>query len=116
MVAFSKQLTQEDVEKRLSVPVEWLTIFPSFGEDQEIQLQVVDRVGMFWEFFCVIQIKAPHWSPVLKPEGWLQFVNYTGLRVGDKIIIYEEENKFRETKYRIIAQRLNCDGHWINIS
>ena len=126
MAIFSKLLTQDDVEKRLQVPIEWMAILPPFGGlGQEVELAVVDGAGgLFWEFQLVAVEKrsiigVPNWSLYVKPDGWLRFVRYRELKVGDKIILELQENKFRGTKYVIKAQRPFADGaarsFWIDL-
>ena len=116
-MAFSKLLTEDDVEKNLLVPMDWMTILPSFKEgSNEVQVGVLDGLGLYWEFCFSIQTDGFRLCPIFKGcDGWLQFVNYRGLRVGDKITLYLKDNIFRETKYVIRAQRLYGDGYWIDI-
>ncbi|EXB38068.1 hypothetical protein L484_020989 [Morus notabilis] len=93
MAGLPKWLTESDVRAKLSVPKEWwdIIIRPLFGDEldrrREIKLWTVDGVGMFWEFRCAVRQKGRYKKPVLQSDGWLMFVNYEGLGVGDMVIL-----------------------------
>ncbi|BFG19865.1 hypothetical protein CerSpe_061390 [Prunus speciosa] len=70
--------------------------------------------SFFWEFCCSIRRVGRYRKPVLQSEGWLKFVNYKGLKVGDKIVL--DTDDFRGAKFRIRALKLNkeCD-QWLDV-
>ncbi|PQQ01968.1 hypothetical protein Pyn_37139 [Prunus yedoensis var. nudiflora] len=113
---FEKYLTETDIEGRLAVPSEWLKILPPFKNGSfEVQFEVTDGVGFYWQLCCSIRKKG-YRKPVLQSEGWLKFVNAKGLQAGDKVVIDTEADDFRGTKIRIRAQKdLNGNGHWVDV-
>ncbi|CAL8998132.1 unnamed protein product, partial [Prunus brigantina] len=113
---FEKYLTETDIEGRLAVPSEWLKILPPFEKGCfEVQFEVTDGVGFFWQLCCSIRKKG-YRKPVLQSEGWLKFVNAKGLQVGDKVVLDTKADDFRGTKIRIRAQKdLNRNGHWVDV-
>ena len=112
MAAFTKQLKKSDVRSRLSIPKSWWDeIRPLFGEHQrEIELRVVDGMGMFWEFRCAFRQKGRYKKPVFQSKGWLKFVNHEGLEVGDTVTLEIVENQFRGTKFLLRALKYHVDG------
>ncbi|EXB46713.1 hypothetical protein L484_001541 [Morus notabilis] len=115
MAPLQKYLTENDEKRKFSVPAEWLRILPDFREGHEVMVKAVDGKGFYWEFNCVIRKRGRYRKPVFQSQGWLKFVNKKGLRVGDKIILYEGEDLFRGTKYRIRAQKCNREGLWVDV-
>ena len=115
MPAFSKSLKSYDIESRLQVPADWLRVLPAFGEgNYEIQLDVVDGSGLFWQFWCTIRRHGPR-KPSLQSGEWLRYVRYKNLEVGDLIILDTVENQFRGTKLRIRALKFAPDGQWRDV-
>lgn len=118
MASFPKQLKKSDVGSRLSVPKEWWDIIrPLFSDDcHEIELPAVDGVGMYWEFRCAIRQKGQYMKPVFQSDGWLQFVNYKGLGVGDFVILETFENQFRGTRFVLRALKYDAARHfWLDV-
>ncbi|CAL8108633.1 unnamed protein product [Prunus armeniaca] len=114
---FEKFLTKTDVVSRFVVPSSWLRVLPRIEQGSHgVNIQVTDGVGFFWEFCCSIRRVGRYQKPVLQSEGWLKFVNFKGLKVGDKIVLDSEANEFRGTQFRIRAQKLNkgCD-QWLDV-
>ncbi|GMN65697.1 hypothetical protein TIFTF001_034768 [Ficus carica] len=54
-------------------------------------------------------------KPVFRSLGCIKFINQKGLKVGDNIVLCEEEGLFRGTKYRIRAQKCNGVGLWVDV-
>ena len=120
MAALAKRLTESDVASRLSVPKEWWDVIrPLFAEDcHEIELGAVDGMGMFWEFRCAVRQKGRYKKPVLQSDGWLKFVNYKGLEVGDMVTLEIVENQFRGTRFLLRALKYHADAdsrYWFNV-
>ncbi|EXB38067.1 hypothetical protein L484_020988 [Morus notabilis] len=122
MAGLPKWLTESDVRAKLSVPKEWwdIIIRPLFGDEldrrREIELWAVDGVGMFWEFRCAVRQKGRYKKPVLQSDGWLKFVNYKGLGVGDMVILDTVENQFRGTRFLLRACKYDADGQcWFDV-
>ncbi|KAL6297558.1 hypothetical protein ACE6H2_005703 [Prunus campanulata] len=114
---FEKCLTETDIVSRFALPISWLTVLPPIEQgSHEVNFQVTDGFEFFWEFCCSIRRVGRYRKPVLQSEGWLKFVNYKGLKVGDKIVLDTEANDFRGTKFKIRAQKLNkeCD-QWLDV-
>ncbi|KAL6297559.1 hypothetical protein ACE6H2_005701 [Prunus campanulata] len=110
-----KELTETDVGHKLVVPVRWLDEMPPFeGGCREVQFGVLDDKGFHFLLCCSIR-NGDYPKPVLQAEGWLKFVNYKGLKVGDKIIFHPQVDHFRETIFQVRAQRLNIHGCWVDI-
>ncbi|BFG19875.1 hypothetical protein CerSpe_061490 [Prunus speciosa] len=110
-----KELTETDVRHKLVVPVRWLEEMPRFeGGCHEVQFGVLDDKGFHFLLCCSIR-NGDYPKPVLQAEGWLKFVNYKGLKVGDKIIFRPQVDHFRETIFQVRSQRLNIHGHWVDI-
>ncbi|KAI5356300.1 PREDICTED: B3 domain-containing [Prunus dulcis] len=110
-----KELTETDVRHKLVVPVQWLDEMPPFeGGCREVQFGVLDDKGFHFPLCCSIR-NGGYRKPVLQAEGWLRFVNYKGLKIGDKIIFRPQIDHFRETKFQVRAQRQNIHGHWVDI-
>ncbi|KAG6753674.1 hypothetical protein POTOM_041671 [Populus tomentosa] len=93
MENFTKILSKTDVQKRLSVPTEYLSSLPSFNGDRAVELQAMDEGGCVWAFKCSTRRKR-HPKPVLT-RGWLAFVACKNLEAGDKVAFYKLKNKCR---------------------
>ncbi|GMN42150.1 hypothetical protein TIFTF001_011367 [Ficus carica] len=118
MEGLPKRLTESDIGSRLSVPKEWWDVIrPLFSEDRhEMELRVVDGMGLFWEFRCAVRQKGRYKKPVLQSDGWLQFVNYKGLGAGDMVILKLVENEFRGTRFLLRALKYHVDGnYWFDV-
>ncbi|KAL6297564.1 hypothetical protein ACE6H2_005706 [Prunus campanulata] len=110
-----KELTETDVGSKLVVKARWLDKMPPFvGDCREVQFGVLDDKGFHFPLCCSIR-NGRYPKPVIQAEGWLKFVNYKGLKVGDKIIFRPQVDYFRETIFQVRAQRKNTHGHWIDI-
>ena len=108
-IILSKHLSNYDITSRLVVPKKWWILLKPLFRDGggEAQLWVVDGGGMFWEFQCAVRRKGRHMRPVLQSGGWHKFVNYRGLRAGDRIVLESSAvHEFRGTRFVLRAQRL----------
>lgn len=108
-----------DVNNRFTVPENWLQILEKrfVNGGNEVLLRAEDWLGFCHEFRCAVRKVGPYNKPVLQAHEWNKFVKYAGLRVGDKIILQElddREAQFRGSNYRIIAQRKDRNGLWAN--
>ncbi|EOY17792.1 Uncharacterized protein TCM_042511 [Theobroma cacao] len=97
---FSKQLTDTDLKKRLSIPTQCLNHF-RFDKGHSTSVQVEDENGKAWQFKCRVR-REGYQKPVFC-EGWLKFVRYTNLRPGDRVEFYKDTEA--EGLYRIQVQR-----------
>ncbi|KAL6297549.1 hypothetical protein Pyn_11222 [Prunus yedoensis var. nudiflora] len=116
-MGIEKCLTEIDIVSRFVLPIDWIRMLPPIEQgSHEVNFQVTDGLGYIWEFCCSIRRVGRYRKPVLQSEGWLKFVNYKGLKVGDKIVLDTEANDFRGTQFRIRAQKLNkeCD-QWVDV-
>ncbi|CAL2236508.1 unnamed protein product [Prunus armeniaca] len=113
-----KELTERDVGHKLVLPGRWLDevhLKRAIEEGcREVHFGVLDNKGNYFPFCCSIRNRG-YRNPVLQAEGWLKFVNYKGLEVGDKIIFRPQVDHFRETIFQVMAQRQNIHGHWVDI-
>ncbi|GMN43723.1 hypothetical protein TIFTF001_012924 [Ficus carica] len=110
-----KYLTKNDVGRKFSVPAGWLRILPEFREGHEVVVRALDGKGFYWAFYCAIRERGRYKKPVFQSREWFKFVNQKGLKVGDKIVLCEEEDLFRGTKYRIRAQKCIGEGLWVDV-
>ncbi|CAL8108640.1 unnamed protein product [Prunus armeniaca] len=114
----AKKLTETDVGHKLVVPVRWLDevhLKRAIEEGcREVHFGVLDDKGYHFPLCCSIR-NGGYLKPVLQAEGWLKFVNYKELKVGDKIIFRPQVDHFRETIFQVRAQRQNIQGHWVDI-
>ncbi|POO03384.1 B3 DNA binding domain containing protein [Trema orientale] len=108
-------LTETDVKNSFQIPPEWMPIAPESVGQGQTQLCVTDESGFFWEFWCVKTHESNQPAETAKSqahfesEGWLRFVNFKGLKAGDRVVIDVVENKFRGTKLRLRAQNVLDD-------
>ncbi|GMJ08254.1 hypothetical protein HRI_004494600 [Hibiscus trionum] len=86
---FEKTLTKTDTTKRLSVPTKKKTCFLDFGGRHSMAFKAMDSNGTVWPFGCSKRKKKEYPKPVLS-KGWLQFVRYWKLKIGDKVIFYRQ--------------------------
>ncbi|CAL2236426.1 unnamed protein product [Prunus armeniaca] len=112
-----KELTETDVRHKMVLPEGWLDEDHLKGAIEEgcreVHFGVLDDKGYHFPLCCSIR-KGRYRKPVLQAEGWLKFVRYKGLRVGDKIIFRPQVNRFRETIFQVRAQR-HIHGDWVDI-
>ena len=78
-------------------------------------VRAIDGIGFYWEFYCAIRERGRYKKPVFQSREWFKFVSQKGLKVGDKIVLCEEEDLFRGTKYRIRAQKCVGEGLWVDV-
>ncbi|CAL8998136.1 unnamed protein product [Prunus brigantina] len=110
-----KELTETDVGHKLVVPERWLDeVHLKRAIEEGGHFGVLDDKGYHFPLCCSIR-KGPYRKPVLQAEGWLKFVKYKGLRVGDKITFRSQIDHFRETIFQVRAQRQNIHGDWVDI-
>ncbi|KAF9671128.1 hypothetical protein SADUNF_Sadunf12G0015300 [Salix dunnii] len=83
MAGFSKQLTNTDIKKRLSLPTKFFKSLPSFNGGHAVSFEAMDEDGFVWTFQCSTRQEG-HPKPVLS-KGWLAFVRNKKLKVGDTI-------------------------------
>ncbi|KAB2088230.1 hypothetical protein ES319_A04G161500v1 [Gossypium barbadense] len=90
-IIFFKELTDNDVKKRLVVPKECQDFFlPSYGRlPAKIKLMYD---GKIWEVKCTVRTKG-YLKPILS-VGWKMFVVANELKVGDRITMCKDEDGF----------------------
>ena len=120
---YSKTLTNTDLN-RLVVRQEWLKILPPLEEwidvdgdgdgGKEVTIKALCMFGYTWEFRCYVR-GGIYSKPNLQALEWTRFVNYAGLRKGDKVVLRKQHNPQRGTDYCIIAQREDADGRWADL-
>ncbi|GAB4845002.1 hypothetical protein Ancab_040115 [Ancistrocladus abbreviatus] len=77
--------------KRLSVPTICLKHLPGFEPGRhQINFTAVDEEEHSWEFRCSKRRRGRA-KPVLC-GGWLSFIREKGLREGDVVILYKDQN------------------------
>ncbi|KAF3440421.1 hypothetical protein FNV43_RR18705 [Rhamnella rubrinervis] len=104
VVGYEKRLTSTDVSQKLTVPGHWLEILPSIEDNNNnVQIRVLDREGMYWEFYLSKRSAGDYKKPVFQSKEWLQFVRKKGLNIGDKIAIQREDDHFRGSQYRVMV-------------
>ncbi|OMO50116.1 hypothetical protein CCACVL1_30619 [Corchorus capsularis] len=104
---FRKQLSKTDVEKRLAIPTSSLQAFNlngacSVGFEAEDMLS-----GRIWQFHCTTRTKGFYSKPVIS-KGWVQFVKFKQLRVGDRVAFYklnQHEHEAQLVPYKIEVER-----------
>ncbi|OMO69187.1 hypothetical protein CCACVL1_19609 [Corchorus capsularis] len=96
---FSKILSQTDVTRRCSVPMKYFKL-RSFPKSPFV---VEDDSGCLWRLCCYIRSKN-HPKPALV-SGWVPFVKSMKLRVGDRVLIYAEQDETGSTRYKIKVQK-----------
>ncbi|GLT63683.1 hypothetical protein SLA2020_362290 [Shorea laevis] len=103
---FSKSLTKTDVKKRLAVPMKSLASLPDFKGGYAVDLRVRDASGQgkVWEFKCSVR-KKNHPKPVFC-AGWLDFVRFNNLQVGDQIKFYKDmDDALAANSYKIEVRK-----------
>ncbi|XP_021296038.1 B3 domain-containing transcription factor NGA4-like [Herrania umbratica] len=104
---FSKQLTDTDLKKRLSIPIQCLNHF-RFDKGHSTSVQVEDENGKAWQFKCRVR-RNGYPKPVFC-EGWLKFVRYTSLRPGDRVEFYKDSKAEDPFIYAAPAFMIPCFG------
>ncbi|KAE8690754.1 Retrovirus-related like polyprotein [Hibiscus syriacus] len=103
MKIFSKNLTETDCLKRLSIPSRVLSSFPEFHGGHAVELLVTcDTVE--WPIVCTVRRKGRYKKPVLS-KGWRRFVLGNGLNAGEGITFHKEEDKLSSLHYRVELKR-----------
>ncbi|TYH78278.1 hypothetical protein ES332_D04G215100v1 [Gossypium tomentosum] len=108
---FKKRLTKTDVEKRLSIPSRNKKCFLNFRGKHMAEFKVKDKHGKEWKFNCSTR-KKDYPKPVLT-SGWLLFVQWWNLAVGDEVKVYGKMDQAGEEHYRIevaVATDSTADG------
>jgi hypothetical protein len=96
-------LSRTDVEERLSVPASFLHLFPNHEGGREIEFQAIDTLGKLWTFKLSCRSKGSP-KPVITGQ-WLSFVKDKGVKVGDTVTIYQQNNGTNEGQYSISVSR-----------
>ncbi|XVE49116.1 hypothetical protein DITRI_Ditri01bG0056400 [Diplodiscus trichospermus] len=111
----SKVLTSTDVGVRLSFPTATMRKHFRLEEGtQSLDFQVRDNHGKVWTFRLYTRKKDGHPKPVLT-KGWIDFVKWKDMRVGDKVIFLVHESR---DQLEIRVQRnikLLGQGHWADL-
>ncbi|XVE96270.1 hypothetical protein REPUB_Repub02eG0206600 [Reevesia pubescens] len=123
MVIFSKTLSETDIKKRCAVPMRCFKMkrFPKpklQGNHME-DFVVKDENGHDWILCCSTRnigqdpSHPKHPKPVLIKE-WIAFVRKKKLCVGDRVIIYEEQDGTGSMHRRIKVERQTNtpEAHW----
>ncbi|KAL4353122.1 hypothetical protein GQ457_06G002670 [Hibiscus cannabinus] len=98
-----KVLTKIDVERTLSIPDGCVQALPEFQCIHGKELQVLDDVGILWNFRCEIRAGVvPKLSIV---SGWLQFVRSKQLESCDSVILYRDDDTLTGARYKIEVLR-----------
>ncbi|XVF07508.1 hypothetical protein REPUB_Repub06bG0145100 [Reevesia pubescens] len=111
MQILSKIVSKTDITKRCAVPMKYFKMkrFPKpnlEGKHME-DFVVTDESGHNWILCCSTRntSKGPkHPKPVLIKE-WIPFACSKKLRVGDRVIIYEEQDETGSIQLRIKVER-----------
>lgn len=114
-MSYEKRLTSTDVSQKLVIPRRWLEILPSIKNNNNVQVRVLDGMGMCWEFFLSRRSTGNYPKPVFQSKGWSKFVRRKGLRVGDKLVVQRQEDPFRETQYLVRVQRQVREDLWLDL-
>ncbi|KAL9351031.1 hypothetical protein Peur_058286 [Populus x canadensis] len=102
MQIFSKVLTDTDVRFRFSLPTHCLQHL-DFAGNNSVDLHVKDSCGELRVIRC-LKRDGDYDKPVLS-KGWRQFVTYYELTVGDKVVLYSEDDHNLGSQFRIEAKR-----------
>ncbi|KAK8972477.1 hypothetical protein V6N11_018838 [Hibiscus sabdariffa] len=117
MIIFSKMLSDTDIRRRCTVPMRYYKMegFPKPRPRSEgnprVDFDVKDECGCHWSLCCSIrnigdELDRPkHPKPVLVKQ-WIPFVQSKELCVGDRVIVYEEQDETGSTQLRIKAEKL----------
>ncbi|OMO68628.1 hypothetical protein COLO4_29532 [Corchorus olitorius] len=101
-IIFSKILSQTDVTRRCSVPMKNFKM-RSFPKSPFV---VEDDSSCLWRLCCYIRSKN-HPKPALV-SGWVPFVKSMKLRVGDRVMIYGQQDETGSMRYKIKVQKQTC--------
>ncbi|KAJ4825365.1 hypothetical protein Tsubulata_042956, partial [Turnera subulata] len=87
----------------------WVDVIECFAELEEgqshsVDLTVKDSRQRVWTFSCRKRRNGSHPKPWLSGE-WLRFVKHCGLKIGDKVVMVQEDDQFLGSQYRIEAKR-----------
>ncbi|CAL9022358.1 unnamed protein product [Prunus brigantina] len=94
-----KELTVNDVKKRLSVTKKMLPFMPPMDPYHDIPIRVLDDWGKSRVFY--LSCRQGYKYPVFQLRGWSAFVRERGAKAGDVIYFWPQENAFYQTQYRI---------------
>ncbi|XWS56088.1 hypothetical protein CRYUN_Cryun09bG0056700 [Craigia yunnanensis] len=121
MEIFSKTLSKTDVNKRCAVPMKCFKNkrFPKLEGNDKVHFEVKDESGHAQTLCCSKRKigndpKHPkHPKPALT-KGWIPFVCQKKLRVGDRVIIYEEQDETGLMQLRIKVEKQSSpyDASW----
>ncbi|KAL9375778.1 hypothetical protein Peur_032657 [Populus x canadensis] len=100
---FSKSLSRTDLENRLSIPVSCLHFFRVPEGSNQIEFQAIDTLGKPWSFKLSLR-SGVYPKPVITGE-WLSFVRDKGVKVGDTVTIFQQNNGTNEGQYSISVSR-----------
>ncbi|KAK8564292.1 hypothetical protein V6N13_005476 [Hibiscus sabdariffa] len=103
MALFFKVLTKMDVERTLSLPDGCLKALPESQVSHGRELQVMDDVGMLWNFRCVIRAGVVPKLNIV--SGWTQFVRIKQLCSGDSVLLYRDDDTLTGARYKIEVSR-----------
>ncbi|KAJ4833965.1 hypothetical protein Tsubulata_048115 [Turnera subulata] len=106
MEIFNKALTKTDINVRFSFPTNRIECFAELeeGQSHSVDLTVKDSRQRVWTFSCRKRRNGSHPKPWLSGE-WLRFVKHCGLKIGDKVVMVQEDDQFLGSQYRIEAKR-----------
>ncbi|KAJ0008396.1 hypothetical protein Pint_29445 [Pistacia integerrima] len=95
-LVFEKKLTRTDITSKLSVPTRCLNQFPPFGQGRRASPLIVKDLGQthiqrYWSFRLAIRQRG-YAKPVIGGE-WRKFVDGKGLKPGDVVLFFKEENE-----------------------
>ncbi|OMO76008.1 hypothetical protein COLO4_25716 [Corchorus olitorius] len=102
---FTKQLSKTDVEKRLAIPTSSLRAFNLNVDACSVGFEAEDmKSGRIWQFQCTTRTKGFYSKPVIS-KGWVQFVKFKQLRVGDRVAVYKLNQNEAQVPYKIEVER-----------
>jgi hypothetical protein len=88
MENFTKKLDSTDVQRRLTLPENFLK---DFQGEHEANLKFKDEEGQVWTFRCRVSPRGSS-KPALSGD-WFSFVRKKGLSTGDVIVIISDKEK-----------------------
>ncbi|KAJ0016719.1 hypothetical protein Pint_11616 [Pistacia integerrima] len=104
-VIFSKVLSTTDTKNRLALPMEaFHHFFPEEEHVKCVQFMVMDSDQKQYEFRLATRNKGKHPKPAITGD-WLNFVANKGLKVRDKVILYQQQNEAGRVKYTIEVKK-----------
>ncbi|KAK1561035.1 hypothetical protein Q3G72_033668 [Acer saccharum] len=106
-VIFSKLLRRTDINSsKLLVPTRalWRHFRPILGGRHYMDLLVMDWVGGLWNFRLWTRPNGPYEKPVFTVD-WAPFVKEKGLREGDELIFFANQDGDGRFQYKILVQR-----------